>query len=77
MWDHVKMSAMTVPKSVAYAVLQKPDEAVKRKRERTRSTWMRYGRKHATCMRHTDYKQTDDGRRLTSCEDDVSHFIVR
>ena len=75
-WDHLKRSGTAVPKGVVHAILREYGEAVEHKRKQARRKWIRYERKYANSMRHTDYKQLDDGRWFLSFLDDASRLIV-
>ena len=49
------------------------DTQPKKSRRRKR---IRYERERPNSMRHTDYKQLDDGRRFLCYEDDASRFVT-
>ena len=75
-WDRIRRSGTAVPKGVARTILREYGEAVEHKRKQARRKWIRYERKYANSMWHTDYKQLDDGRRFISYLDDASRLIV-
>ncbi len=75
-WDRIKRSGTSIPKGVVHAVLRESGDAVEHKRKQTRRKWIRYERKHANSMWHTDYKRLDDGRWFMAYQDDASRFIV-
>ena len=75
-WDHLKRSGTAVPKGVVHAILREYGEAVEHKRKQARRKWIRYERKYANSMWHTDYKQLDDGRWFVSYQDDASRLIA-
>ncbi len=75
-WGHLKRSGTAVPKGVVHAILREYGEAVEHKRKQARRKWIRYERKYANSMWHTDYKQLDDGRWFISHRDDASRLIV-
>ena len=61
-WHHLKKLGHAIPKHVVHAILRDSGDAVEHKRKQKRRKWIRYERKHSNTMRHTDYKQLDDGR---------------
>ena len=67
---------MAVPKGVVHTIQRESGEAVERKRKQGRRKWIRYERKHANIMWHTDYKRLDDGNWFMSYLNDASRFIV-
>ena len=75
-WDHLRGSNRVIPKGVVHSILRESGDAVPHKRKQGRHKWARYERWYSNSMWHTDYKQLDDGRRLTSYEDDASRFIT-
>ncbi len=76
MWDHLKRSGTAIPKDVVHNILREYGEAVEHKRKQARRWWIRYERKYANSMWHTDYKQLDDGRWFISYLDEAFHLIT-
>ena len=50
--------------------------ASKERKKKQRRKWVRYERTYSNSMRHTDYKQLDDGRWFLCYEDDASRFVT-
>ena len=65
-----------IPHNTIHHILLENGLASEERKKKQRRKWVRYERTYSNSMRHTDYKQLDDGRWFLCYEDDASRFVT-
>ena len=71
-----KGTGMNIPYNRIRRILRDVDLASERPKKSKRRKWIRFERIYSNSMRHTDYKQLDNGRWFLCYEDDASRFVT-
>ena len=67
---------MNIPYNRIRRILRDEDLASEQPKKSKRRKWIRFERTYSNSMRHTDYKQLDNGRWFLCYEDDASRFVT-
>ena len=70
------LAGIHIPHNALHRILKGADFADTQPKKSRRRKRIRYERERPNSMRHTDYKQLDDGRRFLCYEDDASRFVT-